>query len=146
MFKKLFFILMAITIFLVSCANSPEVDNAETTSFSTTYAALVAALRTNGATVETLSPISQPFFEPEGQVIKIDGQEVQVFEFAEGNAASLAATTISSNGDSIGTTTLSWLATPHFFKSGNIIVLYVGDVNTVVMSLEAVLGSQIAGG
>lgn len=41
---------------------------------------------------------------------------------------------------------LSWVAPPHLFKKGRIIVLYVGEHEAVPRVLEQVLGQQFAGG
>ena len=40
---------------------------------------------------------------------------------------------------------VNWVATPHFYKTGKLIVLYVGDNMTVISTLETVLGPQFAG-
>jgi hypothetical protein len=37
------------------------------------------------------------------------------------------------------------VATPHFYKAGRLIVLYVGDSTGVTNVLEAELGQQFAG-
>ncbi len=129
---------------LMSCAASQNDDEAEPKQVAT-YDELVAALRDNGSDVESSEPISQPFFEPQGQVIKVDGYDVQIFQYTNEEDASSVAETIGSDGSSIGTTMISWVEAPHFFKSGNLIVLYVGEVDDVVQALQAVLGSQIAG-
>ncbi len=109
------------------------------------YDQLVDALRSNGSTVDAAGAVSQPFFGPEGQVIRLDGQEVQVFEFAtEGDAAS-AAETISPDGGSVGTSMVSWISVPHFYHAGKLVVLYVGEEESVIAALEGVFGPQIAG-
>ncbi len=136
--------ILATTAISISCAASQNADEGESSSAST-YDELVAALRDNGAAVNSLDPITQPFFEPEGQVISVDGTQVQVFEYASEEEASSAAATISSDGGSIGTTMVSWIEAPHFFRSGRLIVLYVGDKDAIVETLNVVLGPQIAG-
>ena len=40
---------------------------------------------------------------------------------------------------------VSWVAAPHFYQTGKLIVLYVGDDTAVHNVLENVLGSQFAG-
>ena len=109
------------------------------------YDGLLAALRGNGSTVEAVGPISQPFFVPEGRVINVDGNEVQVFEFSSEQDAQSAAESISPDGSSVGTTMIMWVEAPHFYESGKLIVLYVGEEPAVVDALEVVLGAQIAG-
>ena len=110
------------------------------------YDDLVAALREGGSTVDFGGSISQPFFDEDGRIISVDGHDVQIFEFSSEEDANTAAETISSDGSSIGTTMISWIAPPHFYKSGKLIVLYVGLEDLVVKVLEDVLGPQIAGG
>jgi hypothetical protein len=136
--------LLTTAAILVACATSQDAGESDTRSVGT-YDELVAALRDNGSAVESLDPISQPFFEPEGRVIRVDGSEVQVFEYPNEEDAQLAAGTISSDGSSVGTTMISWVEAPHFFRSGSLIALYVGEEDAVVEALEAVLGPQLAG-
>ncbi len=57
----------------------------------------------------------------------------------------LWADTVSADGSSIGTTMMTWVATPHFYKAGKLIGLYVGDDSNVLGILEEVLGPQFAG-
>ena len=135
---------LASSAILISCAASQDSGDIDSSTVST-YNELVAALRSNGSAVETLDLISQPFFEPEGQIISVDGYEVQVFEYSNKDDALLAAETIASDGGSIGTTMVSWIEAPHFFRSGRLIVLYVGGEDAVVEALQAALGPQIAG-
>ncbi len=136
--------LLATAAILISCAGSRDAGESETGSVGT-FDELVTALRDNGSAVDSLGPISQPLFEPDGIVISVDGSEVQVFEYPNGEDALLAAGTISSDGGSIGTTMVSWIEAPHFFRSGSLIVLYVGEEDAIVEALNAVLGPQIAG-
>ena len=136
--------LLAMAIIATSCAVN---QNARVTVGEPidSHNGLVAALRENGSTVDSVGPISQPFFVPEGQVIRVDGHEVQVFEFTIEQDAQSAAETISPDGSSVGTSTILWVEAPHFYKSGKLIVLYVGEEDAVVDVLGVILGGQIAG-
>jgi hypothetical protein len=40
---------------------------------------------------------------------------------------------------------MMWMDTPHFYKAGRIIALYIGSDKTIVGLLERVLGPQFAG-
>ncbi|GAB4577342.1 MAG: hypothetical protein Fur0022_00730 [Anaerolineales bacterium] len=111
----------------------------------TDYDSLVEALRAAGATVEPADPVSQPFFGPEGQVLKVNGQDVQVFEYPDDAAAERDAETISPDGSSTTTTMITWIDAPHFYKTGKLIVLYVGSEEGTLQLLESVLGPQFAG-
>ena len=108
-------------------------------------AGLVAALEAAGATVEAAGEIQQPFFGPKGQVLKVNGADVQVFEYPEAAVVAHDANQVASDGSSIGTQVMMWMATPHFYKSGKLIVLYVGDEAAVTALLTSALGPQFAG-
>jgi hypothetical protein len=78
-------------------------------------------------------------------LIKLDGEDIQIFEFASQGEADSAAESISPDGSSIGTSMVSWISSPHFYQAGKLIVLYVGEDQNVISSLEGLLGLQIAG-
>lgn len=109
------------------------------------YASLVDNLRAAGAAVEAAGEVSQDFFSVKGQVIEVDGEDVQVFEYSDESAANAEAALVSPDGSSIGTTMVSWIAPPHFYKAGRIIVVYVGDDQRAMDMLKSVLGPQFAG-
>ena len=117
----------------------------------TDYVSLIDNLRAAGATVEPAGEIIQDFFSVRGQAIKVNGEDVQVFEYTDTAAAEAEAALVSADGYSVGPTSegvvymASWVATPHFYKTGKLIVLYVGDNTAVINVLEDVLGSQFAG-
>jgi len=108
-------------------------------------AGLVTALQDAGAAVETGEPISQAFFTPEGSILKVNGADVQVFEYESIEAMQEEASQVAPDGGSIGTSMVSWMDTPHFYQAGRIIVLYVGSDETILDLLEKVLGPQFAG-
>ena len=41
---------------------------------------------------------------------------------------------------------VGWLAPPHFYKAGKVIVIYVGRDSGVMSVLQEAMGSQFAGG
>jgi hypothetical protein len=106
---------------------------------------LVAALEAAGATVELGEPVTQEFFAVEGQIIKVNGQDVQVFEYDSPEAMQSDAALVSPDGGTIGTSSVMWMDAPHFYKSGKIIVLYVGSDEVTVSLLDQTLGPQFAG-
>ena len=112
------------------------------------YATLIDHLRSAGASVEPFGKVSQAFFSVESQVITVNGGEVHVFEHADVAAADAEAEHISPDRSAFGrppTTMVHWVATPHFYKTGRLIVLYLGDDRLVTRALEAGLGPQFAG-
>ena len=111
----------------------------------TEYVSLVDSLRAASATVEPAGTISQPFFEPEGQFLTVNGEDVQAFEFASEVEADAIAETVSVDGSSVGTSMISWVAPPHFYKAGRLIVVYVGSNSGVIDLIQEILGPQFAG-
>lgn len=90
--------------------------------------------------------ISQPFFTPQGQIVNLNGEDVQIFEYESGEEANNEAKLVSTDGSSIGTSMVTWIDTPHFYQSGSIIVIYIGNNPQVIGNLTELLGTQFAGG
>ena len=102
-------------------------------------------LRAAGATVDSTETIKQDFFNVEGRILKVNGADVQVFEYKSVEAMEADAALVSPDGGSVGTSMVSWMVTPHFFKSGRVLVLYVGDDAATLDLLKSTLGEQFAG-
>lgn len=109
------------------------------------YASLVDNLRAAGISVEPEGEVDQPFFSVEGMMIKVRGEDVQVFQYADAAAAAAQAALVSPDGSAVGTAKLHWIGPPHFYQRGKLVVLYVGDQGEVLKALEAALGRQFAG-
>ncbi len=110
----------------------------------TDYDSLIDNLRNTEATVNPVGDITQPFFSVKGLVINVNGEDVQVFEYATADAATSEAETISPDGSSIGTSMVSWVATPHFWNLEKLIVLYVGENESVIAASDYVLDIPVA--
>ncbi|MBI4204714.1 MAG: hypothetical protein HY527_06780 [Betaproteobacteria bacterium] len=111
----------------------------------TDYASLVANLHAAGASVKPGKEVDQPFFSVTGKMIEVHGEDVQVFQYPSAAAADAQAAQISPSGTTVGTTKIHWVGPPHFFKTGSLLVLYVGDTDKVLKALDAALGPQFAG-
>ena len=68
-----------------------------------------------------------------------------MFEYPTVEDAERESETVSADGGSIGTSMVTWVAAPHFYQSGRIIALCVGENAEVLAALEGVLGEQFAG-
>jgi ABC-type Fe3+-hydroxamate transport system substrate-binding protein len=123
--------------------NSPATENPTPTVED--QASLVAALEAEGATVEVGDPVIQVFFSPQGNIIKVNGADVQVFEYESAESMENEASQVAPDGGSIGTSMVTWMDTPHFYKTGHIIALYVGSDEIILGLLEKVMGPQFAG-
>jgi hypothetical protein len=142
-------VLLLVFAFAVSgCGGAPTADAANASPEPLAIedqASLIVALQAAGATVESGESITQAFFSPEGSIIKVNEADVQIFEYESTEAMENEASQVAPDGGSIGTTMVTWMDTPHFYKAGRIIVLYIGSDETVLGLLEKVLGAQFAG-
>jgi hypothetical protein len=144
-------VVLLIALSLPACGSQPRAaaqSNEPTASQGGSvidYDSLMAALRSAGAEVEPGEELSQAFFSVTGNFIKVNGQDIQVFEYEDAEAMKADASQVDPEGGSIGTTMVTWVSTPHFYKTGKIIVLYVGDEADVLGLLEGALGPQFAG-
>ncbi len=113
------------------------------------YASLIDNLRQAGAVVEPQGEASPYFLSAKCMVVTVNGGNVTVWEYDDAAAADTEAAYISPDGCSINTGTrvvlIDWIASPHFYKAGKLIVLYVGENEAVTVVLERVLGPQFAG-
>lgn len=141
-------VILVLIAYGIGCADEkPPVPPAPTISHGgpvRDYISLVDNLRATGANIQPAGDITQPFFSVKGLVITVNGSNVQVFEYADAEAADAEAALVSSDGSSIGTTMASWVAPPHFYKAEKLIVLYVGESEAILDILESVLGPQFA--
>lgn len=106
---------------------------------------LVAKLRSRRVTVKLGGRVEQPFFSVPGRELNVDGNTIQVFEYKTAARAEADSRKISEDGSPIGTTMITWVGPPHFFKSGRLIVLYIGENTALINALGNALGRQFAG-
>jgi hypothetical protein len=141
-------LLLMFTLMVSACgSNATSTAPAESTEPPAVedQASLIVALETAGATVEVGDSVEQAFFSPVGQIIKVNGTDIQVFDYESAEAMESEASQVAPDGGSIGTSMVTWMDTPHFYKAGRIIVLYVGSDETILGLLEQVLDPQFAG-
>lgn len=136
--------LLLVALFATACGSQPATANAEISPVED-YASLIDSLRGAGATVEPGDQIEQPFLTVTGQIIQVNGADVQVFEYETAEQLEAEASQVAPDGGSTGTTMITWMATPHFFKAGRVLVLYVGDDQAILELLKGALGAQFAG-
>ena len=118
-------------------------------SLAVTIDSLVGDLRHQGVTVSTGGNEpreSFPFFSVQAKQLRINGDDIYIFEYATDVIARSDASTVSPSGTPIGTTQTTWISPPRFYKRDRFIILYVGTSLTVVRALEAVLGMPFAQG
>jgi len=104
---------------------------------------LVDALEAAGATVSREGQISQPFFPVDGRLLRVNGAEVQVFQFENDTARKAVSDTISQSGEIAGTDLSAILGQTNFWAVGRIIVLYVGENQSTTNLITQVAGKPI---
>ncbi len=93
--------------------------------------------------VQQLGAVQQPYFSVQAQLLLVNGQQVQVFEFDSVSARQEAADMVSSTGESIGGYVPSFVGTPHFWSQGRLLTMYVGSDQQVIDAFTSILGPQI---
>ena len=109
------------------------------------YTRLIDRLRATGVSALPAGEAQQSFISVQGRMIKVGGEDVQVFQYAHTKAAAEQAALVSPDGNAVGTSMIHWIGSPHFFRKDLLLVLYIGDDEKVIKALEAVLGRQFAG-
>lgn len=145
-------VVLMLVLLIAGCAAQAQAAEAPDTADAPTQsspmedqASLVENLRAAGANVELGDPVEQAFFTVTGQIIKVNGADVQVFEYESAQAMEADAAQVSADGGSIGMSMVAWVEAPHFFKAGRVLVLYVGEDAAVLDLLKGALGGQFAG-
>jgi hypothetical protein len=108
-----------------------------------TYNLLVDDLAAAGSEPVTAGTLEQPFFDVEARVLTVNGEDIQVFEFADVQTRQDAEDTISAGGSVIGTSQLTWVDIPNFWSRGRILVLYIGQNAELISLLDEVVGQRI---
>jgi hypothetical protein len=144
--------LLPLALLLVACGAT---SSARQRAPPLDYATLVERLRAAGATVELAGDTSAyPLLTPSGQMIQLNGERVQVFEYSSTLDAQVEAAQVSPDGttrerqdaDGSGTSVVvDFVSPPRWYQAGRIIVLYVEMNSEVVTLLERELGAPFAG-
>jgi hypothetical protein len=146
--RKVLIVAGAVVIALLVVAFATQLTTAS-------YTSVRDALRAHGATVQENGLGSQPFLNGTDHRLTVNGAGIDVFEYRSTLGASLDARRISSDGSTFSSSfgplggqaaTVDYLASPHWFHTGRVIVLYVGQDASILGLLQTVLGKQFAGG
>jgi hypothetical protein len=104
---------------------------------------LVSKLRDAGAQVDLGEAVNQPFFSVSGHTIKVNGLNMQVFEYASPEARQAESDKIRRDGSAIGSTMVDWIDRPNFWANSRLIVLYVGKNPTLITQVSQLIGNPI---
>lgn len=139
---------LGVVLILAACAPAtppplPETGIGTPTVVIETYAEFFAALQATDADVEATGQVQQPFFPVAGQAIRVDGAEVQVFEFQDEATRRAVSDPIIATGELAGPTVVEWVGQPNFWAEGRLIVLYIGEDMALIDLISDILGTPI---
>ena len=106
---------------------------------------LAIELKAAGLKVERKGSVRQPFFPVPAKVLAIGADEMEVFEFASVQDAEKAASMVSPDGSTVGTSAMHWIAPPHFYRRDRTILIHLGGTAKVRSVLERIAGAAFAG-
>lgn len=109
------------------------------------YASFVQKVTQKNVGVSEVASINSPELSVPAKTIELNGEQVQVYEFPTVQAVEEQAVKIDSGGFSIDTLVVEWNLPPHFFKSGKLIIFYLGTDAKTLTLLQEILGKQFAG-
>lgn len=139
-------LLFALAVSLGGCGATASAGGSTATVHDS--GSLAARLRAEGATVVAGGAVHHPFLSVAGEVLYVNDQAVEVFQYASASAL-LADTAEVGQGGCIGTLGGGmddpWTGPPHFFKSAGVLVIYVGSDASVLRALIAAMGPQFKG-
>jgi hypothetical protein len=138
--------LLVVALGSAGCDNNTNSNLTAPTDVSFDLADLAEIMFARGIPIEVGDEETVNFFPVPVRHFTVYGDDVLVFEFVGPNTAAATAATISSDGTTVNGRVVDWPATPHFFLSGQVIVLYLGDRPQVLLAIQDIMGDQFAGG
>ena len=127
---------------VTSGAATPEAAGGRTLTLDD----VVAALQAGGLAVEeTDQTIEQPFFAVPARIVRVEGQDLQVFVYPSDEARTADSDQISPDGTQVGTAMVTWVAKPHFVAAANLLTLFVSDDEELAERIGAAVRSLDAG-
>lgn len=110
-----------------------------------TRAVFIDTIRFNGGYTTYAGPLNISLLSVPGYVHTIDSDQIIIFEYDSGSELTRDAARISANGSTIDKKQYAWQGAPHFYKSGRVLVLYLGSNQRTLALLSYVLGQPFIG-
>jgi hypothetical protein len=133
--------LALVTILVSACLPQAQASPPE----SLDYERFIEKLREAGHEVEEVGELDEPIFGERVRVIRLNGEDLQVYEFGSAAEQEAASATISGNGYIIGTNSIFWISKPYFYAKDTLIVLYLGVEEETIELLAEVLDRPLTG-
>ena len=140
--KKTISVLLLIFIAISLCACIKQVSNVA-------YDELIINLKNVGYTIEA-EDVEESILLGERKWLTVDGSEnISVYLYESNDEMEKDASYLSDDGFSYNngkeSAEIEWISYPHFFKSQNMIILYVGEDSEIIHVLEEIIGPQFSG-
>lgn len=143
--KKYIFTILCVTIALltfVGCNRSTHISY-------DAYEELVKNLQSKGYTIDA-EDVEKSILSGERKWLTIDGSEnISVYLYGSNAEMEKDASYLADDGFSYNNgkndVQIEWVSYPHFYKSENMIVLYVGENLEIIQALEEFMGPQFTG-
>ena len=154
-------VILVLTVFLCACTKglTPETDTSTATTETdvkeapveseAAYRELVAGLEKRGFSIDA-KDAEKDILQGQRKWLTVDGGEglsVYLYEGwaeMEKDAAFISHDSFTyDNGNQAAK--IQWVSDPHFFKSENMILLYVGQDPEILTAFETTMGRQFAG-
>jgi len=110
------------------------------------FDALLTRLAASGVAVQSGGLTPGSLFNGAEHIVRVNDAEVQVFEYKDGAALSADTANVSADGGQLGAAIVDWAGTPHLYRRGTLLAVYVGTDPLIEYILAASLGPQFAGG
>lgn len=91
----------------------------------------------NEVSVSASGSISQPFIPVNGTLLNADGEQLQVYQFANESV-------VNDFINNIGSASINW-TTPHLFNQSSLLIIYLGNATSTLSILNSLTGPQAAG-
>ena len=143
--KKIIFAILCVIILLltlIGCNRSAQISY-------DAYEKLVRNLENKGFTIET-EDVEESILLGERKWLTLNGSDnISVYLYENNDRMEKDAPYLSNDGFSYNngkeSIDIEWVSYPHFFKSENMIILYVGENSKIVEALEELVDPQFVG-
>lgn len=163
---KLHILVLIVSVGMTSCGSPSQIgpqtvpapapsiqpSNAAPTSSPTVtaappfdYADLLGDLRASGVKVESAGDVTIPFFSVKGHLIRVNDNDIQVFEFEDPDLASTQLVALEAARNAMVSGTVTPSPATHIYEKGRLIAVYVGSDGNVKSVLQKIMGPQLAG-
>jgi hypothetical protein len=146
--KSIIFLIFSLFIFLIFICFSSKNNSKNTFSFEQ----FQSEMKAKNYNFE-IQHVEEDFIPTTRERMKISKDAIDaidIYLFSSNRKMEKDAKRIDSDGGGYSNGSkkvyVNWGLTPHFYKKGNIIVLYVGGNEKVISDLKEVFGEQFAGG